>query len=154
MVNGKDQNIIIQDEIEAILADIEILYSKSGKRVSGNFETQLQANYLDNKAIIEGVTYLAGRKAGKMPPVQSILEWVKKRGIQSIEAKMTTTSLAWAIAKKIAKKGTNKENHLKVYEQVITPERIQEIIDKVSQFNVNLFVEELETQLELLAKNV
>lgn len=43
-----------------------------------------------------------GRKAGKLPPVSSIIEWVKAIGIaQGDEA----VSVGWAISKSIEKKG-------------------------------------------------
>lgn len=149
-----DNNEVIRVEIEAILDDIKKLYSASGKRASGNFEKQLEARYTDNKAEIWGVYYLAGRAGGKMPPVASIEQWIRDKGIKPIQDKMSVTSLAWAIAKKIAREGTNKENHLKVYEQVITPERIDSIIKKVSEFNAASFVNEVEASLKLLTKNL
>lgn len=150
----QDSNTIIKSEIEAILADVIALYNSSGKRTSGRFEDGLKATYGDNKATIEGYTYLAGRRAGKMPPVASIKEWIIKKGIKPVEESVTINSLAWAIAKTIAKTGTKKVNHLKIYEQVITPERINLIINKVSEFNVNLFVQELTASLTLLQKNI
>ncbi|WP_431137466.1 hypothetical protein [Psychroserpens mesophilus] len=149
-----NQNDIIKKEIEGILDDIKALYNKSGKRASGKFETLLEAKYGVNKAEIFGATYLAGRSSGKMPPIQEIKKWIESKGIKSVKDKISSTGLAWAIAKKIAKNGTNKANQLKVYEQVITPERIDSIIKKVSEFNVNLFVNEIETSLELLEKNI
>lgn len=153
-MSNQTQQQIISDEIQAILDDIIDLYNKSGKRTSGKFEEGLKATYSTNKAIIEGVPYLAGRKAGKMPPVQAIKEWIEKKGITPIGKNATSTGLAWAIAKSIAKKGTDESKHLKVYELVITPERIDSIINKVSEFNVGFFVNELETQLKLLTKNI
>lgn len=149
-----DSNEIIKIEIEAILEDIRQLYNNSGKRTSGRFEEALEARYGNNSASIYGVTYLAGRKAGKMPPVENIKEWVINKGIKPLKDEMTVSSLAWAISKSIAKKGTNEVNHLKIYEEVITPQRINDIITKVGQFNVNLFINEVVVSLELLQKNI
>lgn len=149
-----NQDDIIKEEIESIISDIKNLYNQSGKRTSGEFEEGLEAIYEPNKATIKGYTYLAGRGAGKMPPIDKIKKWIDQKGIQSINKNITTTSLAWAIAKKIAKKGTNKKYHLKVYEEVITPERIDEVIKKVSEFNVNKFIDDITIQLQLLEKNV
>jgi len=149
-----NSNDIIKQEIEAILDDIRLLYNNSGKRTSGQFEQGLKATYSDNRAILEGHFYLAGRRAGKMPPIENIKQWITQKGIQPIKDNITVTSLAWAIAKKIAKDGTNKEYHLKVYEKIITPRRIEEVINKVSEFNVNLFVNELTTSLKILTKNI
>lgn len=149
-----NNNSIIKDEIEALLDDIRRVYNNSGKRASGEFEKSLKATYSDNKAIIEGSPFLAGRRAGMLPPVQAIKKWIEDKGIKPIKDNISTTSLAWAIAKKIAKTGTNKENHLKIYEQVITPQRIDKIIQKISAFNVNLFVDEITAELQLLVKNI
>lgn len=44
-----------------------------------------------------------GRRAGKMPPVQYIIQWVRKK-FQMDEK--TAKARGWAIARKIAKKGT------------------------------------------------
>ncbi|WP_067151023.1 hypothetical protein [Pseudotamlana agarivorans] len=150
---AKSNNDIIKEEMEAIISDIIKVYNASGKRVSGEFEQGLEAVYGTNKGTLYGYTYLAGRRAGKMPPVESIKQWIEARGITPYSEKMSVTSLAWAIAKKIASKGTNSNNHLKIYEEVITPQRINEIINRVSQFNVNQFVNELEASLIILEKN-
>ena len=57
-----------------------------------------------------------GRKAGKMPPVQNIFEWIRnKRTIQvesiskSADRIATTRSLAYVIARKIGREGTKKQ---------------------------------------------
>lgn len=46
----------------------------------------------------------SGRKAGKMPPIKPIIEFIKKNNIRLPEG-MTQKSLAFAIANSIAKKG-------------------------------------------------
>lgn len=46
----------------------------------------------------------AERRAGGMPPVQAISEWIKLKRI-NVPAAMTPQQFAWAIAKNIAKKG-------------------------------------------------
>lgn len=145
---------IIKEEIEAILSDIRELYESSGKKASGEFAKGLEAVYSPNSGTIRGFLYLAGRKAGKMPPVAAILRWVKKRGIKGLRKKQSANSLAWAIAKKIAKEGTKQENALKIYEKVITPERINRIIDRVSKLNVNRIITEIRAEIEILARNV
>lgn len=149
-----DNNEIIKVEIEAILSDIKKLYNASGKKTSGQFEEGLEGIYGTNTATIMGYPYLAGRVAGKMPPIEGIKQWVIKKGLTPIGDNLSITGLAWAIAKKIAKEGTNKSSNLKIYEQVITPKRIDDIIKRVSDFNVNRFVNEVTGQLQLLTKNI
>ena len=143
---------IIKEEIDAILVDVIELYRQSGKKASGEFEDGLEAVYEPNKGTIRGFVYLAGRKAGKMPPVKALLDWIKIKGIKPIEQNMSITSLAWAIAKSISKHGTKEENALAVYEKVITPQRINSIIDRIAKLNVNRIVTEIRAELEILAK--
>lgn len=143
---------IIREEIESIIADVKKLYIESCKKTSGNWEKELEVVYSDNRAEIYSYPYLAGRAAGKMPPVKAIKKWIELKGIKPLKG--NTTSLAWAIAKSIAKKGTNPKYHLQVFEQVLTPERIQSVIDKVSQFNVNLFINEVTVNLNKLTTNL
>lgn len=155
---------IIKEEIEAILSDIRELYNNSGKRVSGDFEKELEAVYEPNKATIRGVKYLAGRPAGKQPPTENLKSWVEARGIHNkvepdsaiakLGKEQRIRSLAFLIARKIAKEGTSKKNALKIYEEVITPQRINSIIDRVSKVNVDRLVTDLRIEIEILAKNV
>ena len=143
---------IIREEMESLIKDITAAYEASGKKVSGEFERGLEVIYKPNSAVLEGYAYLAGRAAGKMPPVENILEWVQARGIQPLKG--TQTGLAWAIAKKIAREGTAKENHLKIYEQVVTPERIQSILDRVIEINIQEFVNNVTAEMQLLSNGI
>lgn len=152
---------VIKEEIELILEDIIKVYEASGRKVSGQFAEGLEAIYEPYKATIRGFVYLAGRgktknkgKAGEPTVQQRILVWLKQRGIRPIKENMTLKSLSFAIAKKIHEQGTNKSNWLKIYEQVITPERIDKIIDRISELNVNRIITEIRAELEVLAKNV
>lgn len=152
---------IIREEIEAILEDIKALYIASGKKASGEFGRGLEAVYEPNKGTIRGYVYLAGRgptkkghKEGEPYLVEKILDWIKIRGIKPREEKMSIKSLAWAITKSIHKKGTNPSNFMKIYEQVITPQRINSIIDRIAKLNVNRIITEIRAELEILARNV
>lgn len=143
-MQGNDENKkLLEEEMEKIKADILQLYNASGKRTTGEFEKGLKIDYDELSAVLFGPTYLSGRRAGKMPPIKAIEDWIKAKGIKPLEDKLSTSSLAFLIARKIAEKGTDKERHLKVYSQVITPERIQQILDRVSQLNANAFVQEV-----------
>jgi hypothetical protein len=152
---------IIKEEIEAILDDIIDLYNKSGRKASEKFIEGLEAIYKPNQALIRGFVYLAGRgrtkkkgKAGEPTVQEQILKWLKIRGIRPIEKNMKLSSLAYLIARKIHEKGTNRSEWLRIYELVITPERIDQIINRVSKLNVNKIVTEINVQIDILAKNV
>ena len=143
----------LRKQFELLVDDIKLAYEASDKKTSGKFAEGLELIAQPNSISLWGYTFLAGRRAGKMPPVQKILKWIEQKGIKPIKDKMTTTSLAWAIARKIARDGTNPINHKKIYEEVITPQRIDQIIKAVNVLNVNWFIAELSTQMELLTKN-
>ncbi|OXA85200.1 hypothetical protein [Flavobacterium hibernum] len=151
-IEDENQRILIE-EMEAIKADILAVYNASGKRTSGEFENGLELKYEPNKATLFGYEYLAGRRAGKMPPIEAIEKWLEQKGIKPIESTMKISTLAYLIARKIAKEGTRKESQLQIYKQVITPQRIQDIMTKISQINVQLFVWELNQMLGSLEEN-
>ena len=152
---------IIQEEIQAILDDIIQVYEQSGRKASGQFEDGLEAIYQPSKATIRGFVYLAGRgktkkagKAGEPTVQQQILKWLKVKGIRAINNDISLKSLAYLIARKIHKEGTKRSEWLKIYEQVITPERIDSIIRRISELNVNRIITQINAELEVLAKNV
>lgn len=152
---------IIKEEINAILSDILRLYEQSGRKASGQFEEGLEAVYSPFKATIKGFVYLAGRgktkkkgKSGEPTLQQQILKWLKIKGIRPIEEKMKLNSLAFLIARKIHEEGTRRSEWLKIYEKVITPDRINSIIQRISELNVNRIITQIDAELEVLAKNV
>ena len=140
---------IIKEEIESIIEDVKQVYEESGKRVSGRFAEGLSAIFGDGNATIFGFLYLSGRDAGRLPVVENIEQWVVDRGLAAQGSK-EATGIAWAVAKKIAREGTNDENEINPYEIVITPQRIDKIIERVSQFNVTEFVNEVRVGLRLI----
>jgi hypothetical protein len=148
-----DNDKIIKEEMEAIRVDLIAAYNASGKRTSGEFEQGLEINYQPNKATLSGYVYLAGRAAGKQPPMQPILNWLQQKGITPIDAKMKISTLAYLIARKIGREGTKKENHLQIYDQVITPERIDSILERLNQINVTAFINEVNVMLTKLVVN-
>lgn len=152
---------VIKEEIQSILDDIIKVYESSGRKASGQFKEGLEAVYEPNKATIRGFVYLAGRgrtkkkgKPGEPTVLQQILKWIKTKGIRPIGDKISIKSLAYLITRKIHKEGTKRSEWLKIYEQVITPQRISDIIDRISELNVNRIITEITAELEVLAKNV
>jgi len=143
MMSNDENRQILQEEMESIKNDIIQLYNASGKKSSGEFEQGLKIDYNGLTAVLQGYTYLGGRRAGKMPPIRAIEEWIRAKGIRPLEDRLSTSSLAFLIARKIAERGTDRDKHLKIYNQVITPKRIQKILDRVSQLNANAFVQEV-----------
>lgn len=161
MAEFKTNDEIIKEEIDAILVDLVAAYEASGRKASGQFAEGLEAVYEPNKGTIRGFVYLAGRgktkkkgKPGDPTLVESILAWLKTRGIKPIEASMKLSSLAYVIARKIHLQGTDRSKWFNIYEEVITASRIQQIIDRISVINTNRIITEITIELETLAKNV
>jgi hypothetical protein len=144
---------VLLEEMEALKADIIQFYNASGKRVSGEFENGLEIKSNGTSASLFGYVYLAGRIAGKQPPIAAIEKWIIQKGITPIEAKMKTSTLAYLIARKIAREGTSKENHLHIYDEVITPQRIDSILEKLNQINVTAFINEITITINKLVAN-
>ena len=93
-----------------------------------------------------------GRRPGKFPPIAAIEKWIMDKGI-TLEGKITASSLAFLIARKIAKEGTKyfQQGGTDLIESVITPQRIQSIISKVKEINVTIVSRGLVEQLKKVA---
>lgn len=143
MLTQDENQQLLQTEMNLLRDEILELYNNSGKRTSGEFEQGLTIEYGTNKATLKGYEYLAGRRPGKQPPIQAIEKWLDDKGIRPIEARMSVSTLAYLIARKIAREGTKRENNLAIYSQVVTPERIDQILQKIQTLNANAFIEEV-----------
>lgn len=140
---------ILRKEYDSIIQDVIRAYQQSGKKVSGNFAEQLELNASPNSIELLGVEYLEGREPGQMPPIKDIEAWIERKGIKAVESTMSVSSLAYLIARKIAREGT-KDSGIDIYSEVITPERIDSILNKISTFNANEFVDEVTKKLKEL----
>jgi len=63
-----------------------------------------------------------GAKKGNPTVQQSVLQWIKAKGIQPRESSMTQVSLSWAIANSIHKNGYKGKGN--IFKNVITAQRI------------------------------
>lgn len=150
---SKINDDIIKEEMEALRFDIVSFYNASGKRTTGEFEKGLDIEYKTNSAQMSGYVYLAGRVGGKQPPIKAIEKWIIAKGITPIESKMKVSTLAFLIARKIGKEGTKKENHLYIYDEIITPQRIDKILERLNKVNVTAFINEVTTTITKLVSN-
>lgn len=152
---------IIRLELEKIGEEAKVIYRASGKRVTGKWEEGVRVESSPNKGVLWSYAYLAGRgptkkgNDGGPTLVQRIEQWLRdKWGAGAVKEKMSISSLAYIIARKIHREGTDKAHHLNVFEKVLTPARIQSIIDKVSEFNVGVFVRDAQIEFKKLSNNV
>lgn len=146
---------ILQQEFESLRIDLIAKYDELGMRTTGNWADGLEVVVTDNKAVLKGFKYSeqleSGRSAGKQPPSEAIEQWIKDKGIASrIEGKISVSSLAFLIARKIGKEGWKRKDHdgVNLISQVVTPERIQSIIDKLSDIYIADFTNDLINYLQ------
>ena len=123
----------LRDSAARIVAEAKIKLKDNGSiatgmlRNSGSVRPQVDGTvdagfYADYAYWVE-----YGRKAGGMPPVKLIAEWVRKRHITSDESEIE--SIAFAIARNIAANGTKAKPFLTPsYEE--NKSRIDDIIQK------------------------
>ena len=123
----------LRDSAARIVAEAKIKLKDNGSiatgmlRNSGSLRPQVDGTvdagfYADYAYWVE-----YGRKAGGMPPVKLIAEWVRKRHITSDESEIE--SIAFAIARNIAANGTKAKPFLTPsYEE--NKSRIDEIMQK------------------------
>jgi hypothetical protein len=103
---------IIQDWMDETQKMMVEKYDQLGFRASGGFEQSLENSIQETPghyhAQILGAHYTYyiehGRKAGKFPPRNAILEWINQKNI--VAEGITKNSLAFLIARKIAREGT------------------------------------------------
>ncbi len=137
---------VLQEEFESIKAELVQRYNELGMKSSGLWESELEISIdgdeSKSSSKVLGLNYteqlVLGRKPGKFPPIKAIEQWIQDKGIAAIGKNISTSSLAFLIARKIAQEGTNyfKQGGTDLVESVITPERIQSIIDRVKEINV------------------
>ena len=140
-------------EFESLKVDLIAKHKELGMKASGNWIDSLDVEVKGLTATIYGEHYteqlVEGRASGKFPPIAAITQWIKDKGITPFD-NISISSLAFLIARKIAKSGTKyyQEGGTELVSAVITPQRIQQIIDSVSEFSINNFYSQITKVLE------
>ncbi len=145
---------ILHTEFEVLAQELKDAYNKKGMKASGEWERAVEVKVTENtnslSAVVLGLEYSqqleTGRKPGKQPPSETIEQWIKDKGIASkIEGKISISSLAYLIARKIGREGWKREQYggVDLISEVVTPERIQNIINKISDFYLQDFTTEI-----------
>lgn len=141
----------LTEEFNLLKAELIKKYDEKGMRASGNWADSLEVNVTGGLvATLIGEKYSEqleyGRKSGKQPPSQVIEQWIRDKGImQKITGKISISSLAFLIARKIGREGWRREGYggVELISEVVTPERIQQIIDRVSDSYIPAFEKEI-----------
>lgn len=120
----------VQPLISELLDNIKKVYidkqTSQGIRSSGKSADSLRVEASDKAGALYGAKYFYqqkfGRKPGKFPPIDDILDWIRAKGITPREPKTTQRQLAYLFARKIAQSGTDvyqkKRDGLEVEQEV------------------------------------
>jgi len=175
--NGPDMDTgkMLFEEFEKLKEDLIKKYDELGMRASGNFEASLEVEITKNKANLttsaryaEQLEYGRGTNTGQSgqkweDPIGDIEQWIIDKGVaatvkryirkgkaDAVEKEITRSSLAYLIVRKIFREGWNRERYggVELISQVITPERIQSILDKISDIYKTDFTNDLINYLQ------
>ena len=151
-------NPVLSKEFELIKKDLIALYDYKGMRASGAWADSLEVMVTEDRAILMGFEYSqqleTGRKPGKFPPIEAIKKWIQDKGVFSAALKeISLSSLAFLIARKIAKQGWKREGFggVELISSVITEDRIQKIIDEAGPIMAVKYSTDLVILLKKLA---
>lgn len=131
----------LDESMEIIKTNID----QSGQNASGETKGSLRVDMLnENRGQLSGAKHIyvleTGRKPGKMPPVQKIIDWAKIRGFENAKG------AGYAISKRIAEEGT------KLYREggrkdIITPIFEKKRMDELSKEIANVSIKEVDNVL-------
>ena len=145
---------VLQQEFDLLKVDLIKAYDAKGMRSSGKWADALEVESSPLSGVITGLSYSqqleTGRKAGRFPPISSIEDWIRDKGITPID--ISISSLAFLIARKIAREGWKREDYggVELISEVVTDKRIQDIINKVG----DVYAVEISTDIIKLIKNI
>ena len=143
-----NQSQILEAQMELLKEDLAAKHRELGMKASGKWEASLEVDVQRLKGVIRGEDYteqlVNGRAPGKFPPIAAIKQWILDKNIRFL-GQISLSSLAFLIARKIAKDGTKyfQQGGTDLLDAVITPQRIQSIIDSVSEFYIDSFTSEI-----------
>jgi hypothetical protein len=138
---------IIFKEFDALRVDLIKAYDAKGMRASGKWADSLELEVSPLSAVLTGLDYSqqleTGRRAGRYPPISDIEQWITDKGITPIG--ISISSLAFLIARKIARQGWNRQGYggVDLISEVVTDARIQSIIDKVGEVTMIEYTTEI-----------
>lgn len=144
---------VLQAELNILKEELITEYDALGMRASGQWADSLEVQTSEMRGTLLGLDYTRqlqfGREPGRFPPINLIEKWIEDKGINYTG--ITLSSLAFLIARKISREGWDRNGFggVDLIGRIVTPERIQRIIDKVGEVYLSGFVKEVITQLKV-----
>jgi len=146
---------ILAREINLLKQELKAAHESKGMKASGDWLESVEDRTKGLSGSIWALDYTEyledGRKPGKFPPIDKIKQWIIDKPIAYSD--ISLSSLAFLIARKISKEGWKRKDHggVNLVSEVITPARVQEIIDKVSDFQISAFTSDIKSFLVKMA---
>ncbi len=145
-------------EFEALKKELIARHDELGMRASGQWAESLTVEASENSAVITQTAYgdalENGRKPGRQPPSEAIEQWLRDKGIaERLEKEIAVSSLAFLIARKIGREGWNRKDNggTQLISSVITPQRMQQIIDTIGESRLSAFTAKILAYLDTLS---
>ncbi|MFP5437474.1 MAG: hypothetical protein ACLGH8_06810 [Bacteroidia bacterium] len=130
-----DSNIneTLRAEFELLRQEVLARYESTGVKASGKWAKSIRIEELPNGFTLVADAYVNGREPGKAPPSEAIEKWIVQKGIAArLSDNISVNSLAYLIARKIAREGWQpKAGTENLLQQVVTPQRIQQLLNKL-----------------------
>lgn len=102
---------IVRDPSEELVLKIKERHRAAGQIATGKTSALLRVQQTDKGFQLIGWTYSGsyeeGRKPGKMPPMDSLIEWAHAKGL-TFKSDSQARSWAYCVARKIAREGTER----------------------------------------------
>jgi hypothetical protein len=141
---------ILSKEFELLKTELIIAYDAKGMRSSGKWANSLEVTAIENSVKLMGEDYSqqleTGRQAGQFPPIEAIKQWIIDKGVfGAILQEISLSSLAFLIARKIAREGWKRQKYggVELISEIITDQRIQRIINEVGAVMMVKYTTEL-----------
>lgn len=141
---------ILKEEFGLMKKELIAQYDALGMRASGDWANALEVQQSGTNVKLLGLKYSEqlefGRRSGKAPPRKVIEQWIVDKGLAGrIRGNISISSLAFLIARKIAREGWNRKEFggVELISKVVTPERLQRILQRVESTYLPLITKEI-----------
>ena len=142
---------IIQQQCDEFIRRVRHNMERADLVVSGEMSRSLTTrDVTEEGGKVEAHPYFrvleTGRKPGKFPPSENILEWVRLKGIAE-RWNMSESSAAYLVARSIAKNGSTlyrKGGRTDIFSNEIDS-TVSELADEITRYYVGLITTEIDT---------